>query len=435
MIRRCQLSSAANAFLNTHFDGVDAESLSNNPATVPYYDGYNWKSSQSAATELWGHGHSAHLDYKRIETQMKDSYERLDLGYENARRVDPPPKKQELVQRGTYKASDVPACSQTPFVLNPISNRLSKFPSRFENSHLSEHTGRLGLPVDHDHGDTRQSGEQLEILRLAAHDKGRKDLGLSVKEYKDHLSRYIPNPDSPGGNGALCNEISLRLWEKVPVTMSGIHYELDNGTDEEEKQKAANKLSKLESVLRRNQFKRKLILTAERGAARAQKMAHLQREFKSAFLRRKIEHFEYIKEKGGEGYLKVEHHLTAVPGYMFHEFKLDRLQGTGLWNAIGPDNGVKRVRPGSEWRRRDPKGAQSSLRMVSNASSGFQAEYVKKKSYGPPTSMRTVDTSDEPMKQEPDPIDTDSDEQRSDETDFESGSDEWGSEDDESTEY
>ncbi|TGO62077.1 hypothetical protein BCON_0022g00150 [Botryotinia convoluta] len=452
MIQRCQLSSAANCFLNSHRENDDAESISMNHPTAPYYDGHNWKSALSVATELEHHRISGGLNYRRIVTQMDDSVKRIGLGYKKAKKVDPTPKAQELVQRGSVRAGAVPAHLQTPFVLNPTPNRVSEWPSRFENSHLSEHTGRLGLPVDHDHGDMHQSGLYLGIIRVSADKKGRKDQRFSAEDYRDSMSQYIPNPNSPGGNGQLLNAMSIYLWDKVPKTMAEIHYEISKGTEEEKKKKkkAENRLSKLENIFRRNQLKRKRIVAADNSAKKAQKMATLHREFKkSEFLREKIEQFEYIKGRGGEGYLEISHHLSAVPGYMTHEFRTERLLGTGLWNGNGPGNGVKRERPGSVWRYHDPYGVHSSLRIVSNDSSGFQEKYVTKANYGPPTSIHTVDGSAEPLKQESDPEDiesdeiesdktepdeTEPDETESDETYFETDSDGWEIEEDESVE-
>ncbi|KAF7890876.1 uncharacterized protein EAF01_010685 [Botrytis porri] len=416
MIQRCQLSSAANCFLNSHREDNDAERISMDRPTAPYYDGHNWKSTVSVAMELERHRYSMLLDFHRIGTQMEDSIDRLYLGCKKAKKVDTVPQTRWLVQRGTVKADKIPAHLQTPFVLNPTPSRVSEWPRHFENSHLSEHTGRLGLPLDQDHVDVHWSRERLKTLRASAEEKGRKDQRISVQDYHDTVSLYIHNPKSPGGNGPMLKETTLYWWDKVPQTMAAIDYEIFNGTDEEKK-KAETKLTELENLFRRNQLKRKQISGADGRARKAQKMANLHREFKrSGSVRDKIEDFEHIKERGGEGYLAVSHHLSAVPGYMIYDFQNERQLGTGLWNSIGPGNGVKRARSSPVWRIHDPYGAHSSLRLVSNASSEFQEKYVTKATYSPPTSIHTVDGSAEPLQQESDPEDTYLDWTQSDET-------------------
>ncbi|TGO23670.1 hypothetical protein BPAE_0125g00230 [Botrytis paeoniae] len=440
MIQRCQLSSAANCFLNSHRENDDAESISMDHPTAPYYDGHNWKSALSVAKELERHRNSMFLECRRIETQIEDSVNRMDLGYRKAKKVDPTPKAQELIQRGSARACTVPAHLQTPFVLNPTPNRVSGWPSRFENSHLSEHTGRLGIPVDHDRRDIHWSGERLNIIRASAENKGRKNQRYSVQDYHGTILHYIHNPNRPGGNGLILNAMALYWWDKVPGTMEWINNELSKGIEKKKKKRAEKRSTELKNIFRRNQLKRKRIVAADKSAKKAQKLANLHREFKrSEFLRERIEQFEYIKKRGGEGYLEVNHHLSAVPRYMTHEFQNERLLGTGFWNGIGPSNGVKRERIGSVWRNHDPYGVHSSLRMVSNASSEFQEKYVTKASYGPPTSIHTVDGSAKPLEQESDPEDTDPDGTKSDETDcdetyFETDFDGWKIEEDESME-
>ncbi|TGO07814.1 hypothetical protein BTUL_0244g00110 [Botrytis tulipae] len=449
MIQRCQLSSAANLFLNSHDEYNYDEPLPMNHPTAPYYDGHNWKSAESVAKELERHKESAFDEYWRIREQMEDSLQRIELGYKNAKRADRKRKAKKIVKRGSARAVSYPAHLQTPFILNPTPNRVSPWPSRFENSHLSEHTGRLGLPVNHDHEDMNQGGLHLEFIRASADSSGRKDQQYSPRLYHDHILEYSNNSNSPGVNKPLLESVALFLFENLPQTMKRIHHEITKGTDDEKRMKAEIKLSKLKNIFRRNQLKRKRIKTANKSAAKAQKIANHYIAFKkSADLEEQIEQFEYIKNRG-EGYLEVNHHLSAVPGYMGHELSNERLQGTGLWNGMGPGNGVKRKRMGSVWRNRDPYGFHSSLRMVSNASSDFQEEYVTKATYHPPTWIHTVDGRAERMAEEPIPEDIDPDQIYSDETSsdqtspvdissdqtsLEKDSDEWVTEEDETIE-
>ncbi|KAF5870416.1 uncharacterized protein Bfra_009802 [Botrytis fragariae] len=417
MIQRCQLSSAANCFLNSHRKNDNAKFLSMSNPTAPYYDGNNWKSAVSVATELERHSYSAVTDCRRVMAQIDDSFKRIDLGYGTAKKVDPTPEARKLIQRGSARATTIRAHLQTPFVLNPTPNRVSKWPSRYENSHLSEHTGRLGIPADRDRRDMHWSGERLNIIRASADNKGHKNQRYSPLDYYGTILHYMYSPNRPGENVLVLNAMALHWWDKVPDTMEGINNELSNGIENKKKEKAGKSLSKLEGIFRRNQLKRKRIVAADKGAKKAQRMANRHREFKkSEFLREQIERFEYVKERGGDGYLEVNHHLSAVPGYMYHEFKSERLLGTGLWNGIGPGNGARRERLGSVWRQHDLHGVYSSLRMVSNASSDFQEKYVTKATYGPSTSIHTVDDWAEPMEEESDPDDIYSDETELDET-------------------
>lgn len=353
--------------------------------------------------------------------------------------MDRLPKTRDLVQRGSAKAIGFPAHLQTPFVLNPTSNRISEWPSRFENSHLSEHTGSLGLPVNHDDEDTNQSGLYLESIRASAISNGRKDQQYSPQLYHNYLLGH--NQDS---NMPLLGSMALYFVVKLPQTMRRIGNNIFNGT-EEEKMKAKNKLSRLQNIFRRNQLKRKPMITADRGAKKAQEEANIYRSFKkSKSLSEQMDQFECIKRRGGAGYLEINHHLSAVPGYMNSEVFHERLPCTGLWNAIGPGNGVKRERRGSVWRTHDPHGVHSSLRMVSNASSDFQEEYITKATYPLPTSIHTVDGGSERMREESIPKDEDSDETdadekspnqifqvdiSSDDTCIETDNDEWETED------
>ncbi|KAF7891129.1 uncharacterized protein EAF02_001454 [Botrytis sinoallii] len=411
MIQRCQLSSAANCFLNSHREDDDTSSVSMKHPTAAYYDGHNWKSATSVARELEHQRHFVFKEIQRMETQIRDSVERIHLGYPKARKVDPTPKKQEIAQRGSARAANVRAHSQTPFILNPGPTRYSEWPSRFENSHLSEHTGRLGIPVYHEHRDVQWSGEYLKMMRVGAHDKGRIDQRYSVQNYYEHVLDNIHTLDRSRGNGFVLNEMALYWSQKLPRTMAAINDAFLHGTNDKRMRKAQNTLSNLKNIYKRNQLKRKRVSGANRGAKKAQRMANLLGELKkSPFLREQIEQFEYIKERGGDAYLEVKHHLSAVPGYMSHEFKNERLPVNGLWNGIGTGNGVKRERTGSVWSSYDPYGVCSSLRMVSNASSDFQEEYVTKATYGPPTSIHTVDNAAEPMEEESDPDETNLDE-------------------------
>ncbi|TGO33088.1 hypothetical protein BHYA_0267g00050 [Botrytis hyacinthi] len=427
MVQRCHLSSAANLFVNSHSEYDDDEPLSMNHPTAPYHDGHNWKSATSVATELENQKDSALENHWRIRAQMEYSFKRIELRCKKAKKVDQIRRARRLVQRGSARAANYPAYLQTPFILNPTPNRVSRWPSRFENSHLSEHTGRLGLPVNHGHEDMNQGGLHLETIRASADNNGRKDQEYSPQLYHDYILEHNHNPNSPGGIMPLLGSMALYLFDKLPHTMRSIQHVLSKGTEDEEKRKAEIKMCKLKNIFRRNQLKRKRISTADKSAKKAQIMANLYMSFKkSPLVREQIEQFEYIKKRGGEDYLEVNHHLSAVPGYMNHELHNERLQGTGMWSGIGPGNGVKRQRIGSVWHNHDPYGMHSSLRMVSNASSDFQEEYVTKTTYPPPTSIHTVDGGAEPMKEESIPEDTDSDE-----TYFEADSDEWETEEDE----
>ncbi|KAF7891746.1 hypothetical protein EAF00_008048 [Botryotinia globosa] len=449
MIQRFRLSSTANLFLNSHYEYNYDEPLPMNHPTTPYYDGHNWKSAESVAKELEHFGESAFEDYWRIKDQMEESFKRIELGYKNARRADRRHKAKKIAQRGSARAVRYRAHLQSPFILNPTPNRVSPWPSRFENSQSSEHTGSLGLPVNHDYEDINQGGLYLEFIRASAGSNGRKDQQYTPQLYHDHILHYSHNYDSLGGNKPILQEVALFLFDKLPHTMKEIHREISKGTDDEKRMKAEIKLSKLKNIFRRNQLKRKRIKTAIKGAAKAQKMANVYVAFKkSGALREQIEQFEYIKKRGGEGYLEVNHHLTAVPGYMGRELSNERLQGTGLWSGIGPGNGVKRKRMGSVWRNRDSYGLHSSLRMVSNASSDFQEEYVTKATYPSPTWIHTVDGGAERMTEESIPEDINPDEIYSeistdetsaidistDETSFKTNSDEWVTEEDKTVE-
>ncbi|TGO48203.1 hypothetical protein BOTNAR_0487g00010 [Botryotinia narcissicola] len=449
MIQRCKLSSAANLFLNSHNEYDDNEPVPLNHPTAPYYDGHNWKSAESVAKELEHHKQSAVDEYFRIKEQMEDSFQRIELGYKNAKRVDQNCKAKNIAQRGSVRATHYPAYLQTPFILNPTPNRVSPWPRGFENPQLSEHTGMLGLPVNNDHEDMDQGALHLEFIRANADSNGRNDQQYSPQDYHDHILEHSHNPNSPNGNKPLLESVALFLFNRLPQTMKRIRHEITKGTDDEKMMKAEILLSKLKNIFRRNQLKRKLIKTANKHAMKAQRLANLYIGYKkSASLREQIEQFEYIKERGGEGYLEVNHHLSAVPRYMDRELSGERLLGTGLSNGIGPGNGVKRKRMGSVWRNRDPYGFHSSLRIVSNASSDFQEEYVTKATYPPPNLIHTVDGGAERMAEESIPEDIDSDEIysetssdhtspidiSSDETSLETKSDEWVTEEDKTME-
>ncbi|TEY86459.1 hypothetical protein BOTCAL_0008g00330 [Botryotinia calthae] len=400
IIQRCQLSSTANCFLNCPLVQNNNEPIPRGHPTAPYYAGQNWKSAMSAATELDERNKIMTREHQRVRAQIEDSINIIDLCHKKAEKVKPECKKKELVQRGSAAARSVPAHLQTPFVPNPTPNPFAtELPGLIGDSNLSEHTGSLELPL---HRKTEaRSALYLHMQRISFITNECKTSRFSAEHYNKCMSNYeFPNPDSPDKNGTLFNKMLLFLSDTSPTTLTEIQAKILNGT-EEEKKNAKIELSEMDNTYRRERTTTKSIIRAEIYATRARHAAARLVESKTTnSFRETISQFEDIKERGGEAYLKIKHHLSAVPEYVTYEFRNERQMGTGLWNAIGPGNGVKRGRPGSMWRENDLRGMHSSLRMVSNASSDFQEEYVTKASSGPPTSIHPVDDLPELLEEE-----------------------------------
>ncbi|KAK6598906.1 hypothetical protein H4I96_08110 [Botrytis cinerea] len=407
MIQRCQLSSAANCFLNSCFVQDNNKSFGRDHPQAPYYAGRNWKSAMSAATELDEHRKMTIQEYQRVRVQIEDSINRIDLCHKKAEKVKLELKEKEPVQRGSTGALSARAHLQTPLVLNSTSDSFPiELPRLAENSHLSEHTGSLELPL---------------------HRKSKARSALHLRTQRTRIVATVTNE-----RGA--PRFSAEYYNN---TLTEIQAKILNGTEEERKE-AKNEISEMNTRHQRELTKRKMIIRAQMSAMKAQGVAAHLLEFKTTdpFLKT-VSQFEEIKERGGEDYLRIKHHLSAVPKYVAYEFRNERQIGTGLWNAIGPGNGVKRARPGSMWREHDPRGMHSSLRMVSNASGDFQEEYVTKASSGPPTSIHPVDDLPVPLEEELDTeesesayYDSDSDDSDSDDSDSDdSDSDESDSDD------
>ncbi|KAK8904152.1 hypothetical protein QC760_007583 [Botrytis cinerea] len=427
MIQRCQLSSAANCFLNSCFVQDNNKSFGRDHPQAPYYAGRNWKSAMSAATELDEHRKMTIQEYQRVRVQIEDSINRIDLCHKKAEKVKLELKEKEPVQRGSTGALSARAHLQTPLVLNSTSDSFPiELPRLAENSHLSEHTGSLELPL-HRKSKARSAlhlrTQRTRIVATVTNERGAPR--FSAEYYNKCVSHYeFPNPDSPSPNGRLFNALFLFLSDAMPAPLTEIQAKILNGTEEERKE-AKNEISEMNTRHQRELTKRKMIIRAQMSAMKAQGVAAHLLEFKTTdpFLKT-VSQFEEIKERGGEDYLRIKHHLSAVPKYVAYEFRNERQIGTGLWNAIGPGNGVKRARPGSMWREHDPRGMHSSLRMVSNASGDFQEEYVTKASSGPPTSIHPVDDLPVPLEEELDTeesesayYDSDSDDSDSDDSD------------------